>query len=161
MTADERQFWLRPLPSAPASGPYGADEVTERVTAGAITWPGQQLLTGCDPQHLTQVITAVNTVTRALVYLESVVIEHRPAEDQWTPECWTTWPTWVGVDRPRGAGIGCSSPRLAERLQTAILAGAVLGPAEVRTDVTGKTYVSANHRVLARRLNTDLRRLGF
>lgn len=58
-------------------------------------------------------------------------------------------------------GARASARGLAERLRSAILAGKVFGPATIRTDVNGKTYVSADAFVLGRRMNADLRRLGF
>jgi hypothetical protein len=72
------------------------------------------------------------------------------------------WPFWSGdVDRPEGVGYAVSNMHLAERMKTAMLAGAVFYDAEVRTDVNGKTYVSSRSRVLGRQANADLRRLGY
>jgi len=46
-------------------------------------------------------------------------------------------------------------------LEAALRAGVTAGPAEVGTDVNGKTYASYDHRVTGRHMNADLRRLGF
>ena len=105
--------------------------------------------------------TLISVPDRPDVYLERVDIEHSPREDRWTPEHWTCWPIWAGVDRPKGAGIACTSMKLAERLRAAMLAGAAFGTPELREDVSGQTYVHASHLVLARMLNADLRRLGY
>lgn len=76
--------------------------------------------------------------------------------------------TWTGapLDRTDGLAwsVGPDSPRsrkLAARLVAAVNAGAVFGPAEIRTDVNGRTYVQASARILGRRMNADLKRLGF
>lgn len=68
---------------------------------------------------------------------------------------------WPGVDRPTTGGIAVSNAKLAARLAAAINAGVVYTDARVATDVNGKTYVAARSMVLGRRLNADLRRLGF
>jgi hypothetical protein len=105
-------------------------------------------------------ITATNTVNDADVYLARVSVTHVPAMGD-TPTHWTVSPIWAGVDRPDPGSTGCKTLTLAHRLRQAIEAGAALGPAEVHTDVNGKTYVEAPHKFLARRLNADLKRLGF
>lgn len=72
---------------------------------------------------------------------------------------------WTGValDRPStgGWGLGANEMKLAQRLKRAIDAGAVLVDPEVKEDVYGQTFVSATSRVLGRRMNADLVRLGF
>lgn len=95
------------------------------------------------------------------VYLKDVLIEHCPPEDEWTPEHWTVWPLWAGVDRERSSGIGCSSLKNAQRLERAVRGGKAMVPIDVRTDVNGQTYVDTDHVVMAKRLNADLRRLGY
>jgi len=50
---------------------------------------------------------------------------------------------------------------LANRLARGIKAGKVLTNAVVKTDVNGKTYLSAESQVLGRHMNADLKRLGF
>lgn len=74
----------------------------------------------------------------------------------------------LGLDRAHvfGWSVGKDTPahrKLAERLKAAILAGRALqGEALPKTDVNGKTYLSGGSpAVLGRRLNADLRRLGF
>ena len=42
-----------------------------------------------------------------------------------------------------------------------MLAGAFFGDTTLRSDVDDKTYVNAPHRCLGRRLNADLRKLGY
>lgn len=71
------------------------------------------------------------------------------------------WPFWSGVDRPRGVGYVCSDRLTAERLRCAINAGVVFVDPQVGRDVNGKTYVQARSTVMGKRMNADLRRLGF
>lgn len=71
--------------------------------------------------------------------------------------------TGVTVNRPYlyGWSVG-DDLKLADRLKAAILAGKVFGPASIKVDVNGKTYVSTSSTaVLGRRMNADLKRLGF
>lgn len=65
------------------------------------------------------------------------------------------------LDRPNTGGWVVSNKRLAARLATAIRAGVVCLDPEVRRDVTGQTYVSDRHTVMAKYANADLTRLGF
>ncbi len=94
------------------------------------------------------------------VYLRQVSVTLMPAKDG-TPAHWSVSPIWAGVDRPDAGGVGCTTYPMADRLRNAILAGVALGPAKVGTDVNGKTYVHAPHNFLAKRLNADLRKMGF
>lgn len=71
---------------------------------------------------------------------------------------------WTGVelDRPCTGGISTGTNRkLAERLAAAINAGVVYTDPKVQKDVNGATYVQAGCKVFGRRLNADLKRLGF
>jgi hypothetical protein len=70
-------------------------------------------------------------------------------------------PMWSDVDRDQGTGYVVGNARVADRLRRAMLAGVVFTDAEIKTDVNGKTYVSARSHVLGRMINADLRRLGF
>ena len=72
-------------------------------------------------------------------------------------------PIWKGVDRPDvgGWGLPLADRRLADRLARAVEAGAAFGCVRRCTDVGGKSYISAGHAVLGRKLNADLRRLGY
>ena len=74
-------------------------------------------------------------------------------------------PLWNGVDRPFTFGWMLkdkpSNRKLAERLKKAILAGVILTHPSIQTDIYKKTYVSHNVTVHGRRLNSDLKRLGF
>ena len=74
---------------------------------------------------------------------------------------WSVRPIWSGVDREDVGGWALSSKRLAERMKTALLAGAVYSRVEKRTDASGKTYAHGTSLVRARAASADLRRLGF
>lgn len=76
-------------------------------------------------------------------------------------DLWSVYPIWADVDLSVGSGWLVRGQRMARRLEAALRAGVALGPAEVRTNVNGKTYVSADHLVSGRYMNADLRRLGF
>jgi len=69
------------------------------------------------------------------------------------------------VDRPITGGWGLEdTPRnqeLAARLVKAINDGAAISDPEVRTDVNGKTFVNYRSNVLGKRMNADLKRLGY
>ena len=73
--------------------------------------------------------------------------------------------TWSGakLDRPctGGFGLRANDQELAARLCAAINAQAVEVDPVVMRDVNGKTYVSSTSRVMGRRMNADLKRLGF
>lgn len=73
-----------------------------------------------------------------------------------------TWATREGtLDRTDGLGFRVRTLALGERLERAILAGAVFPEPEVATDVKGHTYVSARATVMAKYMNADLTRLGY
>lgn len=95
------------------------------------------------------------------VELEGVVI-HR-MNDEHIGDHITVAPLWKGVDRPYVGGTAISPNKiaLARRLAKAMVDGAAFASIEVRTDNFGETYVSASNKTLARRLNADLRRLGY
>lgn len=107
---------------------------------------------------MTERITAVD---RPDVYLERVDVTFEKGTDKWTPDHYLVCPVWAGVDRPCTEGTWAKSAGLANRLKRAIEAGVAYGPAEVRTGADGKTYVNTPSKFLARRLNADLRILGF
>lgn len=67
------------------------------------------------------------------------------------------------VDRLHIAGWGVGkNPKLATRLARAVAAGVVLKNASIKHDIHGKRYVSADQTtVMGRRMNADLKRLGF
>lgn len=75
----------------------------------------------------------------------------------------TVWTFWGGpqIDRPQGLGYLCSNRLVAERLRCAINAGVVFTDPTLERDINGKTYVQARSHVLGKRMNADLRRLGF
>jgi hypothetical protein len=74
---------------------------------------------------------------------------------------WMDYPD-AGVTRPRSYGISCgNNRRLADRLARAVDAGVVMIDPEVRTDIYGGTYVSSTSVVSGKRLNADLKRLGY
>jgi len=60
-------------------------------------------------------------------------------------------------------GLKIGDRALAERLKRAVEAGAVFAEPELKTDVHGDKYATADFRsyVRGRALNADLRRLGF
>lgn len=67
----------------------------------------------------------------------------------------------IDLDRRDMVGYGVATPRNARRLVAAIEAGAVFHDFTVRTDINGRTYLSASSRVSGRYMNSDLKRLGF
>ena len=70
--------------------------------------------------------------------------------------------TNIAVDRPSLHGISTGANRkLAERLVRAIESGRVFSFERIGTDVNGKTYIVSGCKVWGRRLNADLKRLGF
>lgn len=70
-------------------------------------------------------------------------------------------PVWDGVDRPRAGSLVATSMAVALRCKAAFEDGAALFSDGVLKDVNGKTYVDFRWTVLARRLNADLRKLGY
>jgi hypothetical protein len=70
-------------------------------------------------------------------------------------------PVHRGVDRAESYSIMVNRESLANRLKAGILAGVVFPVTGTGTDVNGQTYAEFTHNVLARRLNADLRKLGF
>lgn len=76
---------------------------------------------------------------------------------------YTVHPIWSGVDRPNVGGWMVKDLAMARRLERAILDGAAFDQnrIEVLTDVNGQTYVSAPHAVMGKRMNADLKRLGY
>lgn len=72
---------------------------------------------------------------------------------------WITYPD-AGVDRPQSHGYRCT-PRNAVRLVRAVAAGVVLYEQEILTDIHGQTYVGDRSHVYGKRMNADLKRLGF
>ena len=67
------------------------------------------------------------------------------------------------TDRERVYGWALSPKQqaLAARLARAVQAGVVLKNPVKKTDVNGKTYISVDSQVLGRRINADLKRLGY
>lgn len=72
-------------------------------------------------------------------------------------------PIWRGVDRPDvgGWGLRLTDRRLADRLVLAVRSGAAFSCVRKCVDVAGNSYISAEHAVMGRKLNADLRRLGY
>lgn len=71
---------------------------------------------------------------------------------------------WVEpkVDRPYTSSTNTGGNKsLALRLQAAINAGVGYENPTIRTDNSGKTYVAASRKFLGRRLNADLKKLGY
>ena len=67
---------------------------------------------------------------------------------------------WDGVDRPCSFGIVCKAQH-APRLEAACKAGVLFKKASIQKDIYGKTYVEASCQVWGKRLNSDLKRLGY
>lgn len=67
----------------------------------------------------------------------------------------------AGVDRPVSSGMVVNGKKVAERLARAIEDGVACPYRGIKTDINGKTYVDQAHNVMARRMNADLRRLGY
>mgnify|MGYP003983064137 CR=1 FL=1 len=73
---------------------------------------------------------------------------------------WVTYPN-AGVDRPRTFGISVKRRSIAERLEKAINDGVAVTNQKIVKDELGQTYVEDENQVLGRRLNADLKRLGY
>lgn len=77
----------------------------------------------------------------------------------------TVFPYYAGVDRPQGCGMGLrddpAGRKLAARLVAAIEAGVAYPNPVLAVDVAGKTYAKTGLAVVGRRLNADLKRVGF
>lgn len=69
--------------------------------------------------------------------------------------------TVAEVDRPISSSVLVTSKKVAERLARAIEDGVAYPYRGILTDVRGLTYVDAEHNIMARRANADLRRLGY
>ena len=96
------------------------------------------------------------------VKFTGVDIRWEESRGEFSPAHYSVWPTFSGVDRERSSGWSTGKSRpLANRLAKAIRAGVAIDGLEVLTDVNGKTYVGYRHVVSGRRLNADLKKLGF
>ncbi len=73
---------------------------------------------------------------------------------------WASYPH-AGTDRVTGQGWSVLDKGLAERMAAALEAGVVLVNQTIKTDVNGRTYVAASSQVLGRKMNADLKRLGY
>jgi len=77
-----------------------------------------------------------------------------------------TWWSGLPLDRPCTGGwalgvANAKNRKLAERLARAINAQKAHADPVVATDVNGKRYVNARALVWGRRMNADLKRLGY
>jgi hypothetical protein len=70
-------------------------------------------------------------------------------------------PVWAGVDRPRSYSVWVTSEKNANRLKAAIFAGVAITVRGILMDVHGQTYADTQNHFLGRRLNADLKRLGY
>jgi len=70
-------------------------------------------------------------------------------------------PVWSGVDRPRSYSVWVTKKKNADRLQAAMLAGVAITVRGISTDVNGQTYPNIENHFLGRRINADLKRLGY
>jgi hypothetical protein len=106
-------------------------------------------------------------MTTTTLRIERVEFERRAADGMISDhDELIVWPYWSGnVDRPEGYGYAFADDArgraLAQRLKAAMLAQVVFTDAHVLRDINGKTYIDAHSRVLGRKANADLRRLGF
>jgi len=67
----------------------------------------------------------------------------------------------AGLDRPVGVSTIVKNMAIARRLAAAINAGVAHTDPVVKTDINGKTYVCDRRNYLGRKLNADLKRMGF
>lgn len=67
----------------------------------------------------------------------------------------------AGVNRPVTSSVVVTTKKVAERLARAIEDGVAYSYRGILTDVNGKTYVDQAHNVMARRMNADLKKLGY
>lgn len=82
-------------------------------------------------------------------------------QPDWSSDDWSVHPIWADVDRPNVGGWLVRDERTARRLERALRAGVVYRDPQVHTDVNGQTYVHGTSLVLGRRINADLKRLGY
>ena len=80
-----------------------------------------------------------------------------------TPNHYLVSADWssAGVDRSVSSGTVVNGKKLAERLARAIEDGVAYPYQGIKTDMDGLTYVAQGHNVMARRMNSDLRKLGY
>jgi len=94
------------------------------------------------------------------------IVEERTALSD-APRCLVVKVIWsspdVKIDRPFTFGISVRwmEVKLAERLKRAIDDQKVFTNPQVRIDVNGNTYVHSDCLVMGRRMNADLKRLGY
>lgn len=88
------------------------------------------------------------------------IIDVRIEPDKDEPGYSTVGPVWADVDRPYTGGWMVRNAYV-PRFVRALKAGVVEINPTVRTDVNGNTFVSAQSTVSAKRMNADLRRLGY
>lgn len=87
--------------------------------------------------------------------LERVAVE---PSDFPVPGSLTVRPIWKGVDRPNGFGYSFrpEDHQYAYRLRDLILSGKAYDGAVVKTDINGKTYMSAGQRFAVMTIETCL-----
>jgi len=96
----------------------------------------------------------------------SARLKHRP-EDSVVEFWWRSSNPDLRIDRPHAFSIQVTNYTIAQRLIRATSAGVIFpepgkpGAPEVKVDIYNQTYVEARCLVNAKRLNADLRRLGF
>lgn len=88
------------------------------------------------------------------------IVEKRGEEN---PNHYLVSPDWsaLGVDRPISFGVVVNGKKVAERLARAIEDGVAYPFQGIKTDINGKTYVGTEYNVMAKRMNADLKRLGY
>ena len=67
----------------------------------------------------------------------------------------------AGVSRPVTSSVVVTTKKVAERLARAIEDGVAYPYQGIKTDINGRTYVEAGYNVMGRRMNADLKKLGY
>jgi len=99
-------------------------------------------------------------------HFSHVEIKDEPAEEMVpgvaVPRHFVLQPVWKGVDRPVVGGWSVGTDlKLAGRLQRAVESGKVFCMIQFLTDKYEQTYIGATAMILGRKMNADLKRLGF
>lgn len=69
---------------------------------------------------------------------------------------------WEGVDRAYVCGYSAGmNAKLAQRLKKAMEDGVAYPFVKIAKDVHGKTYAETKYNVLARNMNSELKKLGY
>lgn len=74
---------------------------------------------------------------------------------------WEVCPYWSDVKRPQGLSYIVIHQKTAEALRKCILEGRWFGPAKVVTDVNGDSFASAEGAANGRRVQSQLKKMGY